>query len=205
MHDIDRTQVGFGYEAESPQYYQQPAGLNENELMEQAAALMEIDNEAEFEAFLGDLISQAASAVGGFIQSPTGKLLVGKLKNLAGQFLPQAAQALAGGEMESEMEIEQREWEAANTFVGLAHEIATTVAQTPSPDPATVNKIVADATSNNAPAPPAHVAPPPMPPMPPLPHLPPPFPGQHPGPCGHHHATSGRWMRRGHQIILIGV
>ncbi len=221
MHDIDRTPVGYGYETENSSYPEHEYGLNESE-QEATSALMEINSEEEFEAFLGDLLSKAAQAVGGFLTSQTGQSLGSLLKGAARQILPVVSQAL-GGEMEyedskgpnySEAEWEEREWEAANTFVKLVHEAGQIAAQEPpNADPdAVANKAVSQAAQVHAPAllgpPPTQPGPPmqtqPMPPMHPGGFPPAPaFPGQH-----HHyrhHAHSGRWVRRGREIILYGV
>src|ERR1043166_6475592 len=157
MHDIDRTQVGYGYELENGPYGSNGSQAETDE-MELAAGLMEVSSEEEFENFLGDLISRAVQAAGGFLSSPSGKALAGLLKGAAKQILP-VVQQVAGtegrGEMEmegsggylSEEEMEARDWEAAQTFVNLAQEAAVNAAQAPpDADPkAVAHKAVADA------------------------------------------------------------
>ena len=209
IHDIDRTQTGFGQEMES---FNLPTGetvFNEDEQMNLAAGLMEVASEQEFENFLGDLLSKAANAVGGFINSPTGQALGGVLKGVAKQMLPAAGQALGGfvggpagaqigGQLAQqasglfEAESGEQEWEAANTFVKLAADAAKNAAQAaPNVNPVAVAKqAVIEAakvhapellktTSNGASAPDGTPAP--------------------------HHAHSGQWVRHGKRIILLGV
>jgi hypothetical protein len=218
MHDIDRTPAGYGHETENFSYPEHEYGMNESE-NEATSALMGINSEEEFEYFLGDLLGKAAQAVGGFLTSQTGQSLGSLLKGAARQILPVVSQAL-GGEMEyedseggnySEAEWEEREWEAANTFVKLVNEAAQIAAQEPpNADPdAVANKAVAQAAQVHAPA---LLGPPPQPgpPMPPgAPMQPGGFPPAPPFQAQHHHhrrhAHSGRWVRRGREIILYGV
>lgn len=217
MHDIDRMRLGYGHETENVSYPEHEYGMNESE-DEATRALMEINSEEEFEDFLGNLLGKAAQAVGGFLTSQTGQSLGSLLKGAARQILPVVSQAL-GGEMEyedseggnySEAEWEEREWEAANTFVKLVHEAGQIAAQEPphaDPD-AVANKAVSQAAQVHAPTllgPPPTEPGPPMQPMHPMPQGGfPPAPGF---PAHHHrrHAHSGRWVRRGREIILYGV
>jgi hypothetical protein len=186
MHDIDRTQVGFGNEFE-----------NEPEAeMDPAAQLMEITTEEEFEQFLGDLISRAVSAAGSFLSTPTGKALGGLLKGAAKKILPLVEQVAGEFESDDEMEFEQREFEAVQTFVNLAQEAAVKAAQAPpDADPAAVaRKAVADAAQVHAPA-----------------LLVPAAPAKHShggcgcGGTGSKGKQAGQWVRRGNQIIVFGV
>jgi hypothetical protein len=209
IHDMDRTQTGFGQEMESFNFPTGETVFSENEQMDLAAGLMEVASEQEFESFLGDLFSKAANAVGGFINSPTGQALGGVLKSVAKQMLPAAGQALGGlvggpagaqigGQLAQqasglfEAESGEQEWEAANTFVKLAADAAKNAAQAPpNGNPVAVAKqAVIEAakvhapellktTSNGASAPDGALAP--------------------------HHAHSGRWIRHGRRIILLGV
>ena len=209
MHDIDRTQVGQGYEMDSGSSSEGP-DYGESEQAALAAELMELETEEEFENFLGDLLRKAAAAVGGYISSQTGRSLGSLLKGAARQILPIVTQAVGpeaggSGEYESggydsgESEMEEQEWEAATTFVRLAEEAAKIAAQTPpdaEPD-AVANNAVTQAAQVHAPA---LVAPPerPMAPPPYRPGFPPRM-----GPYGRR--SSGRWIRRGNQILLLGV
>ncbi|MBV8988761.1 MAG: hypothetical protein JO372_09410 [Solirubrobacterales bacterium] len=66
------------------------------EVQEAALAheLLEVQSEEELEQFLGNLLSGAAKAVGGFIKSPVGQALGGALKNVAKSALPAVGGAL---------------------------------------------------------------------------------------------------------------
>ncbi len=210
-HDIDRTQVGYAHENES--YAFRPGGqmFNEDEHMNLAAGLMEVNSEEELDNFLGDVISGAAKAVGKFVSSPTGQALGNGLKDVAKQLLPVAGQALgdyvgggAGGQIGSalgsaaaglfEAEAEEQEWEAANTFVKVATDAAKTAASMPGGDPHAVAKhAILEAVKVHAP------------------HLVGALTGGHHGAghCSCHHEQkrhhSGRWLRHGDRIILYGA
>jgi uncharacterized protein (DUF697 family) len=114
-------------------------GLSEEQQMDLASQLMELETEEEFENFLDDLISKGVKAVGGFIDSPTGQAVGHVLKDAAKKLLPVAGTLVGGrfgGEpgaqiggaigsavgdaLEAEAEAEEREWEAANVFVRVA-------------------------------------------------------------------------------------
>ena len=62
--------------------------FSEAEQMELAAELLEIQNEAELEQFLGSLIKRAGSAIGKVVNSPIGKAIGGALKSAAKVALP---------------------------------------------------------------------------------------------------------------------
>ncbi len=203
----------LGSPQEAGQYAPRPGGpvFNEEENMDLAAGLMEVESEQELDHFLGDVISGAAKAVGKFISSPTGQALGSGLKDVAKQLLPVAGQALGdfvvpgaggsiGGALGSaaaglfEMEGEEREWEAASTFVKLASEAAKTAAEAPpGADPHAIAKhAIVEAAKIHAP------------------HLVGALTGEH-----HHHGMgrqhgqkrrhSGHWYRHGERIILVGV
>lgn len=217
MHDIDRTQIGTR-EQETFEY--PPSGgatgrvFNEQQEMELASELLEVNSEAEFEQFLGDLISKAGKAVGSFISSPTGQAMGGILKSAAGKLLPMAGSAIGGyfggpagakigGQLAQtaggmfglgEAESEEREWEAATTFVRLAGDAVKNAAGAPAnANPrAVAQNAVAQAAQIHAPG------------------LIGPAGGPGPGgdgpegPMGRG-GRSGRWIRRGGKIVLFGV
>jgi uncharacterized protein (DUF697 family) len=151
MHDIDRTQFGFGSGPNPFQYGGRGPGghiLSEEQEADLAMELLSASNEQELENFLGDLIKKAGSAVGSFIKSPTGQALTGTLKDLAKQYLPVAGKALGsmiggqtganiGGQLGSavsgafEMEAGEQEMEDAKTFVRLAVDAAKNAAAAP--------------------------------------------------------------------------
>jgi len=204
MHDLDRTQMGYEAEAYGPM--QRGGVLNEDEQTSLAAELMEVNSEEEFEDFLGDLISSGAKAIGGFINSPTGQALGGVLKGAAKQLLPVAGQALGGylggpagaqigGQLGSaasglfETEMEEQEWEAANTFVKLATDAVKTAASAPpGSDPGAVaTNAVVEAAKVHAPA------------------IVPAIANGAAMHGKHHRRHTGRWVRHGNRIILHGV
>ena len=83
----EEMEVSGDAEGESP--------FDEAEEMEQAAQLLEVSDEAELEQFLGNLIRRAGSLVGRAVRSPLGRQLGGILRNAAKQALPKAGAALA--------------------------------------------------------------------------------------------------------------
>jgi hypothetical protein len=212
-HDIDRTQVGFAHGNGGYSPRSNGPVLNEEHQAQLASSLMDVTNEQELEYFLGDVFSGVAKTVGKFINSPTGQALGQGLKAVAQKVLPAAAQAVGerfggatGGQIGSaigntaagalEMEIQDAEWEAANTMVKIAADAAKQVTEAPphSDPQAVANKAIGDAVRVHAP----HIA------------------GAltnafHEGDCGcrhhRHHGGhhSGSWRRQGDKIVLIGV
>jgi hypothetical protein len=213
MHDIDRTQIGGGREMMETYEYSGEAGggvFNEQQEWELAAELLEVGSEQEFEQFLGGLISKAGSALGSFIRSDTGRAIGGALKGAAGKLLPMAGSAIGGyfggptgaqigGKLAQtagglfglgESESEEREWEAATTFVRLAADtVKNAAAAPPGANPAAVaQSALAQAAQAHAPG---LVGP-----------APGPMGG---GPFGGGGGRSGRWVRRGGKVVLYGV
>jgi uncharacterized protein (DUF697 family) len=204
VHHLDRTQVGPSSEA-----YEYPGsgngrGMGEQEQMDFAADLMNLETEEDFSNFLGGLISKGASAVGKAISSPTGQALGGVLKDAAKTLLPVAGQAVgdyfggsAGGQIGSalgtaasnlfEAEGDEQEWEAANVFVKVAVDAVNNAADAhPGADPwAVAHHAVNEAIRRHAP------------------HL------MHPHRNGERHRRhephSGRWARHGRHIVVYGV
>jgi len=86
------------YESEQYEFGQPEMGevFNENELMELAAELLEISNEAELDYFLGSLISKVGGAIRKAVKSPIGRAVGGVLKGVAKKALPIAGGALGG-------------------------------------------------------------------------------------------------------------
>lgn len=230
MHDIDRTnrellgEVGHEFAHELPQEtfeFSQETGefsgesswetqetegsFNEVELMEFASELLEVQSEAELDQFLGKLIKSASKAASGFARSSVGRALGGALKSVAKTALPLAGRALGsvvggpvggmiGGKLGSmasnlfELELEglsheDREFEMAKQYVklaGAATQAATRVA--PSGDPArAAQSALAQAARIYA-------------------------PGLLRSASGiAASGRSGRWIRRGRTIVLLGV
>lgn len=152
MHDIDRTQLEFesyADEFEAPQPYafqRESAVFDEAEEMELASELLAVGDEAELDQFLGDLIGKAGQAIGKAVKGPIGRKLGGFLKGAVKKVVPAAAGVLgtvvggplggavankvasAAGDMfglELEgLSPEDQEFEAARHFVRFAGEAA---------------------------------------------------------------------------------
>jgi hypothetical protein len=173
--------------------------ISEEERMDIASGLMELESEEEFEGFLTGLISRGADAAGKFIDSPTGQALGHVLKDTAKQLLPVAGQAVgqyfggsAGGQVGGalgtaassllEAESEEQEWEAANTFVKVVVDAVNNAGDAPrgAHPHATARHAVAEALRTHAP----HLA------------------AAHRN-GGRRH--SGRWVRHGRRILVVGA
>jgi hypothetical protein len=206
MHDLDRTQFeSEGYEGQEPdrpphagdggrvagRAHRQSPEWREAEL---AAELLELSGAQELEHFLGGLISGAARAAGGFLRSSAGRALGGLLKGAAQQALPAMSQAVeeriapdAGARLGLELEglsAQDREFEVARQFVRFAQAAAQDLATSPpgpSPD-ADARAAMARAAADHAPG------------------LRPPG-----SPRVAHHGRTGRWVRRGDSIVLLGI
>jgi uncharacterized protein (DUF697 family) len=169
---------------------------------ELATELLEVQSEEELEQFLGNLVNSVAKGVGGFIKSPAGKALGGVLKNVAKKALPvvggalgsfvapgvgtaigsqlgQAASGLFELELEG-MDHQEAEFETARHFVRFASEAAqnAALANPDIPPWSLVSAAVADAAKTSA-------------------------PGLLTG--RRTRATTGRWVRRGNRIVVIGA
>jgi hypothetical protein len=219
MHDIDRTQLEASWETgefESGDYEfegmsAEGTPFNEMEEMELASQLLEVSDEAELDQFLGSLFKKASRAVGSFLKGPIGKQLGGLIKPLVKQALPMVGGALgslipipgvgtalgaqAGSaaanmfEMELEgMSAEDQEFEVARRIVRLAGEAAQQAAQTPPtvPPPDAAKSALVAAAQQHAPG---------------LLRQ----PSSNAGQYGRKHQHSGRWVRRGHTIVLYGL
>jgi uncharacterized protein (DUF697 family) len=212
MHEFDIP--AFPHETESFEY-SYPKVLSESQELELAAELMEVNSEQELEQFLGDLIKKAGGAIGGFIKGPVGQALGGALKGVAKQVLPMAGQALggmfggpagsaiggqlasaAGGMFGLELEAGEQEFEAATNFVRLAADaVKNAAAAPPNANPhAVAQAAVSQAAQIHAPG---LMGPGPEPPRPGA------FGPEPTRPYGGGH--SGRWIRRGGKIVLLGV
>jgi hypothetical protein len=214
MHDIDRTQMEFGGELESFEFSGETfetGVFNEQQETELAAELLEVmGNEQEMDRFLGDLISKAGRAAGAFISSPTGQALGGLLKSAARKALPMAGQAIGGyfggptgaqigGQLGTaagglfELEQEDRELDGAKSFVRLAADAVKNIAAAPQgANPrAAASAALAQAAKIHVPGLLA--------------------PGAADATAATGAAASvgrsrtGRWIRRGSKIVLLGV
>jgi hypothetical protein len=183
--------------------------------MEMAAGLLEITDEAELDQFIGSIFNRVKQAVGQVLPPSIRQGLGGALKGLAKRYLPVAGAALGniiapgaggavGGQIASgvgrlfglELEglsAEDQEFEVARRYVRLAYDAAKQAAAAPpgAPPQAVVRQALASAAQKHAPG------------------L---VMGAQPysdmtGPQGmrSQRARSGRWVRRGSDIILKGV
>jgi hypothetical protein len=210
---------------ESSQFERETSGettgvFNEHQEMELAAELLEVTNEQELDRFLGDLISRAGSAVGKFVKSPVGEAIGGVLKTVAKRALPIAGGALgawvggpigarigsglasmAGQALGLELEglsQEDREFEATKQFVRFAGETVKNALTAPSEEVSGLSAANAArggierafAIAKAAAAEAARV------------HAPGLLNAQQ---AGGTHAQSGRWIRKGNSIVLVGI
>jgi hypothetical protein len=232
MHDLDRTQLEYGLDAlESDEFeynfeeewelspdVELASPFTEAEEMELAAELMTISSEEELDQFLGKLFKgvwRGIKKVGSFV-GRVAKPLGGILKGIAKKALPFVGGALGslipipgvgtavgsalGGALSKALEAEleglsgeDQEFEMARRFVRIAGAAAQEVANAaPTADPVSVAKnAVTAAAKQQVPGLAAMSAAPAM---------------SRPAPSvGGGMARSGRWVRRGRKIILLGV
>ena len=216
MHDIDHAfmELESEYDPEfeeegefefesygSPQSYNGGAVLSDVEEMEMASDLLTVSDDAELELFLGKLVKSVARKAGKFLKSKTGKALVHTLKGVAKKALPtiggaigtaiapglgtaigsrlgSAAGSLLGSEFEG-LSPEDQEFEAARRVVRLAADAAANATKAPSAAPThrVVKSAITAAARKHA-------------------------PGLLQGASG---GQSGRWIRRGRSIVLMGA
>lgn len=220
MHDLDRTQAeyygettfemeAFGQETGEYTGYEMESVFGEAAELELAAELLEVTNEAELEQFLGKLLQNASRAVGKALSSPIGRQLGGMLKGIAKQALPtlgglagnfllpgvggaiggklgSAAGSLLGLELEG-LSNEDREFEVAKQIVKLGGEAVKQATDAPSgaAPQAVAQGAMTRAAQQHAPGLLGTTG----------------TAGQGPG----KRRQSGRWVRRGNTIILLGV
>jgi uncharacterized protein (DUF697 family) len=230
MHDIDRTQAEYWgemeyegeydgeyegeYDGEYEGEYDEAEGIfDEADEMELAAELLEVNDEAELDQFLGKLIRKAGKALGQVVRSPVGKAVGGMLKGVVKKALPIAGGALGnmvlpgvGGAVGSQlastagsmfglelegMSAEDQEFEVARRIVRLGGEAVRQAADQPAGPPAQVAKAaVAAAAQQHAPGLPSQAT------------------ARRNGSGGgapRGGSASGRWVRRGDKVILFGL
>ena len=201
----------YGQEMETYGEYSQEGPFSEAEEMELAAELLTVQNEDELEQFLGKLIKKA----GGFLKSGIGRQLTGALKGVAKSALPMLGAAAgnfilpgvggaiggrlasaAGGMFGLELEglsYEDQEFEVAKQVVRLGAAAASNAAQAPptAPPMQTAQAALTSAAQQFAPgllrpgtSPSNH-------------------PQQQRRRC--RHSKTGRWVRRGQEIVLLGI
>jgi uncharacterized protein (DUF697 family) len=183
----------YGYGAE--------VQLNEVEEMQFASELLAVQSEEELDQFLGKLFGRVARGAGAFLRSPVGRALGGVLKNAARRALPVVGGALGsfvlpgvgsaigsqlGGALASSFEAEagldpaQQEFEAARRYVQVA---ATAAQRAAAAAPGTPPMAVAQQAVNAAMRR----------------HLGGVANGARP------RRQTGRWIRRGRAIIVLGA
>jgi uncharacterized protein (DUF697 family) len=219
--ELGQETAGETYEYGELEYGEVAGPLHEVQEMELAAELLEITNEQELEEFLGKIFKTVSRAAGGFLRSGVGRALGGALKGIAKQALPMVGGALgsfvapgigtalgsklgsmAGNLFELELEgmdREQAEFEVARRYVQLAANATQNAALAPpnAPPQQVAQQAIATAAQRYAPG------------------L---LRGANGG--GAFAATggayggyarpavrprSGRWIRRGRKIIVLGV
>src|SRR5215475_2432954 len=226
MHDIDRTQLEYTHEAgpfqqEEFEFQEFGSGMMQEELSEQeeiqlAHELLAVNNEQELEQFLGSFLKRAVSTVGQIAKSPIGQAIGGVLKGVAKKALPMAGAALGGWvggplgakigsglanaagkaiglEQETLGEGGELEFEGARQFVRIASDTARNAAAAAASgaDPRAAAQSAALAAARKF-----------------APGLVGAAGGAMAGTMGAAaggRAMSGRWIRRGHRIVLFGV
>lgn len=196
----EELEFGGDARAESP--------FDEVEEMEMAAELLEITDEAELDQFLGNLIKKAGRVVGRVVKSPVGRALGGILKGAAKKALPVVGGALGtaiggpaggaiGGKLASTagrifglefegLSPEDQEFEVARRFVRFAGTAAKNAAlASPSTPPQTAAKAATVAAAQQ--------------------HAPGLLRAAGPSPMAVSKGSnrSGRWIRRGRNIIVL--
>jgi hypothetical protein len=210
------------------EYGESGAGVfSERDEMELAAELLEVSNEQELDHFLGNLIKKVGKGLGQIVKSPIGQAIGSVLKTVAKQALPVAGGALgawvggpigakigsglasmAGKAMGLELEglsQEDREFEATKQFVRFAGETVKNALTSPpekfgrSPREAQTAAAIFGNAVANAKAAAAEAARLHAPGL----LLPTNFNMATGGQGPHRH--SGRWIRKGNTIALLGV
>jgi hypothetical protein len=208
--EMDGSELERDGQMETSEEIAPESPFTESEEMDLATELLSVTNEAELDQFIGGLIKKAGRAVGRFVKSPVGRTLGGFLKSAAKKALPSAGRAIGtylggpavgaqvsraasalgnifGLELEG-LSPEDQEFEVARQFVRFAGAAANKAANTPpsvSP-PVAAKAAVATAAKKHAPG-----------------LLKWSSAGLLSRYGGGSHA--GRWIRRGHKIILYGV
>jgi hypothetical protein len=201
----------FEYEEEGSELFESADEytLNESEEMELAMELLSVSSEAELDQFLGKLVKSAWKGIKkvGSVVGTVAKPFSGVLKAVAKKALPWVGGALGslipipgvgtavgsalGGALSKALELEttgmsyeDQEFEMARRFVRVATTAARNVASTAAPaNSSMLNQAIASAARQH------------------LPQF------QYGGVAGRSMPAvmSGRWVRRGRHIVVIGV
>lgn len=204
-------EAGFAGEGEMAWAGEGPFTAEQEE--ELAAELLAVSNEGELDEFLGKLFKRVAPIAGRFLRGPLGQQLSGLLKGAAKKALPMAGRAIGshfggarGGDLGAQagnlagrifglelegMSYEDQEFQTAQRFVRLAGDAAQKAAQAPAqaPPAQAARAALAAAARTHAPGllrPAATTAAAPA------------------SPSGRRR-LSGRWVRRGNKILVLGA
>ena len=220
--DTEQEADGFEFEGEEEfeEEFELESPLDEVEEMELASEFLEVSDEEELEQFLGKLISKVSHAAKGvagvagkFLRSPAGKALGGLLKSAAKKALPIVGKAVgsyfggpaggaAGGKLASAagrifglelegMSGEDQEFEVARRFVRLAATATQKAARSgTTASPQVAKSALAAAARRHAPG---------------LLSSRSTLGGGMPYTYGSRRAHSGRWVRRGRKIVVLGA
>lgn len=207
MHDIDRALFEtqgeqYTYDGLSTYGEAEAYGEVEGEELELASELLAITSEEELDQFLGNWIGKIAhsgvgQALGGLLKTAAGKALPYIGKAIGGYIAPGAGGAVGqragqwvssqlGLELEG-MSAEDQQFETARAFVRFANDAAKAAAQAPTGVPPAVaaQQAVAAAARRHLPGL--------LRPQAGTPH------------DGRTRPTRGQWVRRGKNIIIVGV
>ncbi len=195
------------FEQENQEWTHESHGetLNEALEMELAAELLEVRDEYELDQFLGKLIKSAARGIGKAVQSPTFRALGGVLKGIAKKALPIAGGALgtfvggplggtigsklasmAGSALGLELEglsQEDREFEAARQFVRFAGDAVRNTTSSGNADPVSAARAATAMAARR--------------------YAPGLLNGARNQVPFEHRRSSGRWIRRGGNIVIL--
>jgi hypothetical protein len=195
MESFEGSYLEYSPEVESFEFEESEwAGedISEAELMELAGELLQVDSEAELDQFLGKLIKRVGRGIGKIVRSPVGRAIGGFLKGAAKKALPLAGAALGGyfgGPLGAK--IGSGLATAAGGALGLEaemlsaedREFESTLAAPPGVSPASAaQQAVKAAAAKFAPGLLAGRS-----------HLSPPIPA----------GASGRWVRKGRNVVLL--
>jgi hypothetical protein len=92
--ETDEFEFEASTNGEFEETFETNAPFSEVEEMELAAELLEVNDEAELDQFLGKLLKKASRAVGGALKSPLGRTLGGYLKGAIKKALPKVGGVL---------------------------------------------------------------------------------------------------------------
>jgi hypothetical protein len=182
--------------------------FNEAELMELATELLQVDSEAELDQFLGNLIKRVGRGIGKVVRSPIGRAIGGVIKGAAKRALPLAGAALggmvggplgakigsglasaAGGALGLEAEMlnaEDMEFEGAKQFVRMSGEAVKSALKAPGGgNPANVAQQAVTAAATRL-----------------APGL---LTGMSQTRLPRSKGASGRWVRKGRNVILLNI